>query len=504
MKKYFKIVASALCIVMLAGCGGNDGKDKMPVEEEAKATSVEIENPTLKTVKDEYMYTGTIQAADTVDVSAKVQGTVAATYFEVGSKVTKGAVLYKIDDTDYRNALKTAEAGLNSANAGLRSAQTGVATANGATMKTQLESAQNAITNCETNLQNAQKSVSDTDIAISNAQTNYDKAKNDYDMNQQLFAVGGISEDALNNSKIAYEQAENALTTAKNSKEKAELSVKSAEDALLQAKNSYEILSKETTAENTRRANDALTSAQASVKSASVAVENAKQQIAYCTVTSPITGTVLSKKVTTGAMASGVGYQIVDLSNVNVTVNASEQIATTVKVGDAVTIKIPSLSNNDQMTGSITEIPPSANADGTYTVKISIPNPDGKLKGGMFTEVYFAKSTSNNAVILPRDSVIDDNGKFYVYKAVKNKAVKTEVEIGIDTGDTIEVTSGITIDDKIVTKGQTYLTDGDKLNVVADNGVEVEQESKKDKSDKDSKKSDKKDKKPADDKEAKK
>lgn len=474
MKKYIRITALVLCAAMLAGCGGKKG-DMSMMEEEAKVTSVEIANPTLNTVKDEYMYSGTIQAAETVDVSAKVSGTVEATYYEVGDTVTKGAVLYRIDDTDYQNSLKSAQASLTTANAGVQSAKTGVDTANGATMKTQLESAKNSITSAETNLENSKKSLEDAEISITNAQTNYDKAKSDYDINKQLYEVGGVSEDTLDTYRISYEQAENALTTAQNSKTKAELAVKSAEDTLSQANTTYDILSKETTAENARKAKDSLNSAQASQKSASVAVDNAKQQIAYCTVTSPISGTVLSKNVTTGAMASGVGYQIVDLTSLNVEVNASEQIATSVMVGDAVTINIPSMSTDGTFTGSITEIPPGANSDGTYTIKINIPNTTGELKAGMFAEVYFAKSKSDNAVIVPRDAVMDNNGEeYYVYVADGNTAKKIEVTVGIDTGDTIEVTSGLTINDKVVVKGQTYLADGDALNIVSDNGVDVE------------------------------
>jgi RND family efflux transporter MFP subunit len=460
MKKYLKFTAMALCVAMLAGCGGSGPNDGgMPVEE-AKKTSVEIANPTMDTVKDEYMYSGTIEAADTVDVTAKVQGTVSATYFEVGDTVTKGAVLYKIDDTDYQNSLKTAEASLNSANAGVRSAQTSVDTANGATMKTQLESAKNAITNAETSLETAQKSLDDARIAK-------EKAESDYEINSQLYEVGGISQDTLNNYKNAVDNANNAYSRAENS-------VTSANNALEQAKTSYNILEKETTAENTRKANDSLNSALASQKTASVQVDNAKQQISYCTVTSPISGTVLTKNVTAGAMASGVGYQIVDLSSVKVTVNASEQIATSVNVGDAVTINIPSMTSNSKFTGSITEIPPGANADGTYTIKINIPNSSGELKAGMFAEVYFAKATSNNAVIVPRDAVMDDDGNYYLYVADGNTAKKVDVTVGIDTGDTIEVTSGITLNDKVVTKGQTYLADGDEINIVSDNGEAVE------------------------------
>ncbi len=540
MKKYLRLTAIALCVAMLAGCGGKGPKDgEQQVEE--KATSVEVQNPIIETVKDEYMYSGTIQAADTVDVTSKVSGIVKATYFKVGDKVNKGDLLYLIDDTDLQNNLKTAEASVRqaeenvktakqgvvtakigvesaqnsvaTANAGVRSAQTGVDTANGASMKSQLEGAQNTITNCETNLENAKKSVSDCEVSINNAQTAYDKAKNDYDMNKQLFDVGGLSEDSLKNSEIALQQAENTLTTAKNAKEKAELGVKSAEDALAQAKTNYDIMAKEMTAENARKSNDSLNSAKTSVQtaqtgvknaqnavataqnqvksaeagleSAKVGVTNAKQQIEYCKVTSPCSGTVLTKNAVEGAMIQGAGYQIVDLNSVDVQVNVSEQIATNVKTGDAVTINIPSLDNK-KTTGSITQIPPSSNQDGTYTVKIKIPNTQNELKGGMFCEVYFAKSTSDNAVIVPRDAVMDDGDESYVFINNENTAKKVVVETGIDTGETIEVKSGLTVNDKVITKGQTYLAEGDKINIVSDNGNDVDTESEN-KDNKDSK-----------------
>lgn len=458
MKKYVRLTAAVLCVAMLAGCGGGKGEMPQMTEEEA-VTSVEVENPTIQTVKDEYMYSGTIQASQTVDVSGKLSGKVAATYYEVGDTVSKGAVMYKVDDTDYQNNLKSAQASLNTANASVRSAQTGVDTANGASMQTQIESAKNSITNCETNLETANKSLDDAKIAL-------DKAQSDYDINKQLYDVGGVSEDTLNTYKNTLDNAQNAYT-------RAELSVKSAEDALSQANTTYNLLVNDTAEENLRKANDSLNSALASQQSAQVAVETARQNISDCTVTSPISGTVLTKNATTGSMLSGVGYQIVDLSTVNVEVNASEQIATSVKVGDAVTIVIPSM-NDQQFVGLITEIPPGSNADGTYTIKINIPNEGGELMAGMFAEVYFAKSTSNNAVIVPRDAVIDDDGAYYVFVADGNTAKRVDVTVGIDTGDTIEITSGVTISDKVVTKGQTYLSDGDTLNIVSDNGVETE------------------------------
>ena len=69
-------------------------------------------------------------------------------------------------------------------------------------------------------------------------------------------------------------------------------------------------------------------------------------------------------------------------------------------------------------------------------------NTDGKLKAGMFAEVNFAKSTSDGAVIVPRDAVLRDGDDYYAFVIEDGKAKKVDVTIGIDAGETIEVKSG--------------------------------------------------------------
>ena len=471
MKKLIKITALTLCLSIFVGCG-NANVDVLNTEEIA-LTNVEIENPTQRTMKDEYMYSGKIAASKSVDVTGKVAGIVASTNAEVGDYVSAGQILYSIDDVDIRNSIKTAQTSVNTAQAGVQSAQTGVATANGATMQSQLEGAKNAITNAETGVENSKKAVEDAEVAIQNAQMAFDRAKDEYEISKQLFNVGGIPEDTLNTVFNAYEQATNGLTMAKNSKVKAELGVKNAENAYEQAKKTYEILSTQTMSENSRRANDALNSARAGKASAEAALNSAKQQLAYCKVKSPISGTVLTKNVNKGSMSGGIAYTIVDLSSVDVEVNVSEMIATSLTIGTVVNINVPSLSNL-KFSGAVTEIPPGANQDGTYKIKVNIPNDDGQLKSGMFAEVYFAKSTSDNAVVVPRNSVIKEGEESFVYVVDNDVATKKVVEIGIDAGDYIEIKSGINTNMKVVTKGQTYLADGDKVFIVADNGVESE------------------------------
>ncbi len=456
MKHLYRAAAVCLIGVMVVGCGGKKGGPKGAPEGEAeqqKATSVYVENPTTGTIKNQYTYSGTIAPHQQVDVTSTVPGKVSAVYYDVGDYVSAGATLFQMDTASLQNSVKSAQAGLTSA-------QTALKQVNGGATQSQISSLQNAITNCENSVENAK-------TALDSAQVNLNKAQSDYDTNKQLFDVGGISQDALTNY-------ENALTQAQNNYNNASVGLKSAEEALSQAQNNYNILVNQTI-------NDNKETAQNAVNSASIALESAKKNLADATVKSPISGTVLECNVTAGAtLAGGTPFVIIDQSTVDVEVNASEQIISALSVGSEAEITVSTLSST--FTGYVSEIAPGANTDGTYTVKLNIDNSDGKLKSGMSAKVAFNKEISTDALVLSRDCVLNDDGEYYVFVAEGDKAVKTQVAIGVDGGNEIEITSGISADDLVVTKGQTYLSDGDSLNVVSINGEDIVEKPKEESS----------------------
>ncbi len=83
----------------------------------------------------------------------------------------------------------------------------------------------------------------------------------------------------------------------------------------------------------------------------------------------------------------------------------------------------------------------------------------------MFGEVSFVKDQSEKTIVLPVDSVITKGGEKYVFVLKDNKAVKTPVQTGIENGNEVEITSGLTENMDVVIKGQTYLEDGDHIEV---------------------------------------
>ena len=84
----------------------------------------------------------------------------------------------------------------------------------------------------------------------------------------------------------------------------------------------------------------------------------------------------------------------------------------------------------------------------------------------MLAEVIFVTAASDDTMLLPRDAVIDKDGETYVYIVENSTAKKVLVEIGIESGETVEITDGLTTDMQVVTKGQTYISDGEQVEVV--------------------------------------
>lgn len=447
------------CIVMASGCGNSEGavSNDTTVEQTVSQTPVEVMEVTEASIENKYIYSGTVKPVNEINVLSTVNGTVSSVHFDVGDYVKAGEVLFKMDTTDIQNSIKVTQASLATAEASINSAKTNLEYVNGSAMQSQIASAKNAVENAK--------------ISVSNAELTYNTAKADYDTYKTLYEAGAIA-------KANFDQYESAY-------KKAELALKQAQLSLTSAEESYEIISVKTPAENLRKAQDALASAQASKQSILAQIESYQKTLNDATITAPISGIIAQCNVkpnTVLAQGSTAPFVIIDLSSVNIEVNVAEQIIPYIAVGNEVDVLVSTVSP-EYIKGNITSINPVSNPDGTYTVKVKIANESGRLKSGMFGEVYFAKEQSNNTIVLPRQAVMFKDDIYYVFIEKDGVAVRTEVEVGIDNGDVIEVTSGLTVGMNVITKGQNYLVDGEAVNVVSDETDEVNKANEVDKAD---------------------
>lgn len=406
-----------------------------------------------------------------------------------------------------KNGVDQAKNGVEQAKSGVEQAKNGVEQA-----KSGVEQAKVGIEKSKNDIEAAKRGIENAQISLDTAKLNYDNALNDYETYKTLYDEGVIAKAELDGYETKYKNAQLTLSNAElgvvsaqstlsnaeiglvNAEENyktAEVGLANAEVGLSTAQASYEtaksshqtaqasynIVANQTPAENSRKAQDALDAAKASRESINAQLASFQKSLNDATVKAPISGTIAQCNVkpnTVLAQGGSAPFVIIDLSAVNIEVHVAEQLITNLKVNDEVEVKVATLGE-DTMKGIITEVNPVANTDGTYTVKVKVDNKEGTLKSGMFAEVYFTKEQSIDTIVVPRESVLTKDDVNYVYVFENGKAVRKDVELGINTGASIEIANGIEAGEHVITKGQTYLANGDFVRIVASTS-QVEEE----------------------------
>lgn len=192
------------------------------------------------------------------------------------------------------------------------------------------------------------------------------------------------------------------------------------------------------------------------------AIAGYEQQLKNIRVTSPIDGVVELKNVESNAMASqsSPAYVISNKEIMVVKFNVSSSSIQQISVGDEVNIE----NGGTVYAGQIIEISSMVDsASGLFPVKARVDAPAGALLTGVSVKVTAKTQKTENAVLIPVGSVYHEGGEDYVYVlSDAGTAVRTPIQTGITDDKTIEVLSGLTDTDKVITSWNPNLLDGVK------------------------------------------
>ncbi len=202
------------------------------------------------------------------------------------------------------------------------------------------------------------------------------------------------------------------------------------------------------------------------VKIQQQAVEKARTNLGYATITSPIDGVILSKEVEEGqtvasAMTTPTLFNIAqDLTDMRVIADIDEADIGGVVEGQRVTFTVDAFPD-DVFNGSVTQVRQEATTESnvvTYEVVISAPNDDLKLKPGLTANVTIYTLEKNNVLTVPAkalrftpneaimtgDETIEDvKAKNKLWTREGNTFKAHAVEIGTTNGTLTEIVSGI-------------------------------------------------------------
>lgn len=189
----------------------------------------------------------------------------------------------------------------------------------------------------------------------------------------------------------------------------------------------------------------------------------------------PMDGVVLKRRVEVGTLVGPgtVAFVLADTRSVKVIFGAPEALVEKLQVGSPLVITSESIQGD--ITGKVTRIAPSADLQGRlFSVESTIPNPDDALKTGMVVSLKVPEGVlADESLVLPLTAVVrsprDPRGfSVFVLEAQGERQIAKlrDVECGDVRGNTIVITKGLTLGERVVSMGATLLRDGDEASVI--------------------------------------
>jgi len=196
-------------------------------------------------------------------------------------------------------------------------------------------------------------------------------------------------------------------------------------------------------------------------------IETNRAVIRTLPVVAPISGFVIEKNVVAGQMVdAGIKlYRLADLGVVWVIAQVYEQDLAFVQLGQEAVVKVSAMPDRE-FRGRVTFIYPTVDEKTrTAKVRLEFENPGYFLKPGMFVSAQIQAELEDSAVLVPESAVLRSGARNTVFVALDGgKFEGRDVTLGVESeNDLIQVTSGVSAGERIVTSGQFLLDSESQL-----------------------------------------
>ena len=471
-------VSAALALLALGGCV-NRAAQKQAKETEAllqdKVLPVSVVPVSRTEFVDSIEVTGSVVAGTEASVGAKLPSKVVETLVADGDPVAAGQVLARLDDTNYRLALRQAEAQVQASQAQLRQALTNAAVGPSRSSAA-VAAAEAQLRSAKAQLQKAEKGARDEERAqaannVEAARSGMETARKELERRRRLFEQGAISRQLLdvaeNQYQIALSQYENALQAqriAQSAVRPEDLAT--AREAVRQAE------------ENLRNAQaakklDALLGQQVEAAKSALAAAEAqvalqRQNIEDCVVRAPFAGKVAGRPVQPGTVV-GSGTPIVRLvssEGLYFEGEVPERSSSLIRDGMPVEVRFDALGGRP-IQGRISAVNPSVSTVGRLlSVRVELPSGAQGIRAGMFARGTVRLRSVPGSIVIPFPAIVERGGRKVVFVVEDGKAKAVPVRILEVRGLDARV-EDIPVGAQLVVKGQDTLDEGSPVRIEA-------------------------------------
>jgi len=220
-----------------------------------------------------------------------------------------------------------------------------------------------------------------------------------------------------------------------------------------------------------------IATATAQIKAAEEEVRYTQTRLSKGIIRSPMDGVVSLRNVNVGDFVGEMGakpmFRIVDNSILDLTVNVPSGEMGSVHVGQPLTFSTDALPGKT-FSGKVKFINPAVNeADRSVKVVAEVQNVDEQLKGGLFAKGRIMTGTRAGVLKVPQTALLTWDvpaKKAEVFVVDGDTARRQTVRTGNIAGDRVEIPSGLTPGQQVITRGGFNVKDGNKVNVTRING----------------------------------
>ena len=415
-----RVAGLGVAAILCASCVGDKSQVKAAGPSDAPIVSVVVAPVVQKTVPLFSELTARTDATDTVEIRARVKAFLQTQNYTEGTMVKAGQVLFVLDKREYEAQLMQAQAQLAKAQADLAQAQ-----------------------------EKSVVAVADAGLQIAAAQLN--KADQDVKRLKPLAEVKAVPQQDYDDALAAQQAARAEVEGRKASVSTAKVN----QDAGIKTAN-------------------------AAIGAAEAAIRQAKLNLEYCTITSPIAGIAGIRQVAPGNLVGqGDATLLATVSKVNpmrVYVSISEREYLQYqrmrdqgkrKGGTGALELILADGSTFPEKGRVIIADRAVDLKtGTLSIVAEFPNPKALLRPGQFGRVRFAATVAENALLVPQKAVTQLQSANVVYIVGEgNKVALRTVVLGDRVGPDYIVTEGLKPGERVIVEGIQKARPGTTVNV---------------------------------------
>jgi len=212
-----------------------------------------------------------------------------------------------------------------------------------------------------------------------------------------------------------------------------------------------------------------LKTAEINYENAKTTVVNSRLQLEKTRITAPIEGVIVDLPYYTQGtqVETGVSIaKIMDYQTMYMDVQLPEKYISVIEPGQIVKLTNYTIPE-DTIIGTVTQLSPAINADTrTFKGTISISNSDYLLRPGMFVKADIVTNHMDSAIVIPKNIILSRQRGKTVFVVDRGIAEERIIETGLENINEIEVISGLSNNERVVTGGFETLGNKSKVKII--------------------------------------